>query len=425
MAWTDYLVAGSVPAYGVGLLGLAVALWLLVLDPRSTVHRALAAFLLCRAGAHGSTALADAAPDLTRTSPFYEVSAFALVLSIVPLAVFALHVPHAQGTRRTRRTVVGATMLVPVVFLVISLASPVPALVLSGEWSVLAIAHTLLTYTGLAALPVAAWALSRHFARPDLEGRRSLWLMVLGFTVYPVSRLVRAFLNAVPVLVGGEPLTADALAEILLLGTTPFLLLATWRLARHRPWTTGPPIGVLALLAASAAVGYATSQGLVPRSTGVATVDVLFPALIVYGVLRHELFGLDVKVRLAVRQSTIAASFIAVFFVVSEGAAAFFESSSNSAFLGIAAAGLLVFALAPLQRLAERVATSAVPEDPSALPATSNERHALFRDAVALALRDGSIDRDEERDLLRMAGRLGLSNEEAFRLIDGVEGSDA
>ncbi len=139
-------------------------------------------------------------------------------------------------------------------------------------------------------------------------------------------------------------------------------------------------------------------------------------AVLAYTIVRHQLFDLDVKVRFAVRQSTIAAVFIAVFFAVSEGAAAFFESRTGSTFTGIVAAALLVFFLAPVQRLAERVSTAAVPlQDGPERPlgAVLDDAGAVYRDLVSQAWRDGSLSHDEAELLDAARRRLSISAEKA------------
>lgn len=55
----------------------------------------------------------------------------------------------------------------------------------------------------------------------------------------------------------------------------------------------------------------------------------------------------DIRLKKTIRQSTLAAMFIALFFLISEGASSNFSSMLGN-FLGIALAAFLVFFLAPL-----------------------------------------------------------------------------
>ena len=149
-----------------------------------------------------------------------------------------------------------------------------------------------------------------------------------------------------------------------------------------------------------------------------------------YAIVRYQILGLDVRVRWAISRSTLGALFIAVFFVASEVAQRSFEASVGP-YLGIAAAGALVFALAPLQRLADRIASAAVPLASTAIaasPATTalDERaERIYRRAVRAAVEDGELTRAEEEHLAHIAHELGLSYPEALRIRREEESSSA
>lgn len=109
----------------------------------------------------------------------------------------------------------------------------------------------------------------------------------------------------------------------------------------------------------------------------------------------------------------------AVFFVASQVAQEFLTDSYGWMAGGVTA-GLLVFALAPLQRLGDRVAAAALPSAREGV--LSPERRALFyRRAVAMALSDGAISREEERHLAHLAEEVGLGPLEALRVREDVE----
>ncbi|MGQ0536323.1 MAG: hypothetical protein ACT4PT_09645, partial [Methanobacteriota archaeon] len=141
---------------------------------------------------------------------------------------------------------------------------------------------------------------------------------------------------------------------------------------------------------------YAAAGGLGPASPGpiVGIARIAGVLVLVYAILRHQLLGLDVKVKWTLKQSTVAATFIAVFFVVSESASTFFAGSVGP-YLGIAAAGLLVFAFAPLQHLAQRVADKAMPGVKAVGEMNSEERAAAYREMLRVAWRDGNVDKSE------------------------------
>lgn len=148
-----------------------------------------------------------------------------------------------------------------------------------------------------------------------------------------------------------------------------------------------------------------------------------------YAILKHQLLGIDVKVRFAISKSTVAAVFIAVFFIASEAAQQFFGETSGSTYIGIGIAGTLVFAMAPLQRAAERLAAKAVPIAPAQnVPASvasvvpfGSDHEDMYRNAARLALRDRRITREEELQLFRLARGLHLTPDRAHEILVEVE----
>lgn len=149
-------------------------------------------------------------------------------------------------------------------------------------------------------------------------------------------------------------------------------------------------------------------------------VTIAFVTLLAYGILRTQLFDIDVKIKATLKQSTIAAIFIAVFFMVSEGAAVFFQDWSGSTFLGIAAAGLLVFVLAPLQRLAERVGDAAMPDVAETPDYFAYRKMTVFRAALESALQDGEMTTRERLTLTRLMAELGITPQDAAAMEQDV-----
>lgn len=138
-----------------------------------------------------------------------------------------------------------------------------------------------------------------------------------------------------------------------------------------------------------------------------------------YGLLRHQLFGIDLKVKWSIKQSTLAAIFLAVIFAVSEGAQALFEGvvgDETGILLGIGAGALLLFALAPVQRFAERVSDVAMPGVKAPDEMTDDERLGLYRRQVEIAWNDGTLSANERLMLKDLREQLGLSAEVAERV---------
>jgi len=204
--------------------------------------------------------------------------------------------------------------------------------------------------------------------------------------------------------------------------------LAAWLFVLASRAPKGPRraiIGYAGLLVFPYAAGAAAAPFLEPGGLMHALRGVwhAFSALLItYAFIRGRFLGIDVKVRFAISKSTIAAVFIAVFFVASEAAQQFFGDRFQSGYLGILAAGALVFAIAPLSRVADRLAEKAVPiTGASAASGTSPRSADTYRRAVRLALKDRKLTTDEEVELAQVAHDLGLSAPDATRIRHEVE----
>jgi hypothetical protein len=178
-------------------------------------------------------------------------------------------------------------------------------------------------------------------------------------------------------------------------------------------------------LVLGAAVGPSTDTTTVVNGIG-AILGVL---LLVYGALRLRLPGLDLNVRFAVKTSTVAAVFLAVLFIVANIAQNYL-GGQYGVVAGGAAAGILFFVMAPIQRVAERLAEKAVPvsaaAEPTVLgrpgaPAASQRAEQAYRAVLRKYLRDGTISRDEERTLAHIAGELRIDAGRAFELREEAE----
>lgn len=144
-------------------------------------------------------------------------------------------------------------------------------------------------------------------------------------------------------------------------------------------------------------------------------IDLLFFVLLGYGILQTHLFDIELRLKWTIRQGTLAAIFVAAFFVVSESAQQAFQGRIGP-YLGIVAAGLLVFALAPLQRVAERVANVAMPHVEDTHAYRLERRKEIYRAALESAARDGVVT-DRERDVLAtLQEQLDLTATDALAL---------
>jgi len=134
--------------------------------------------------------------------------------------------------------------------------------------------------------------------------------------------------------------------------------------------------------------------------------------LIAYGILRTQLFDIDLRIRWTIKQSTVAGVFIAVMFVISEGASQFLSDELGKV-TGLLAAGVLMFFLAPLQRFAERVASTAMPNTKNTEEYAAFRKMQVYEAAVAEAQQEGGISHKERTLLGHLRDSLGISAADA------------
>jgi hypothetical protein len=103
-------------------------------------------------------------------------------------------------------------------------------------------------------------------------------------------------------------------------------------------------------------------------------------------------FGLRDLIRWTIKQSTVAAVFIAVFYLVSEGADRLLSSEFGN-IMGLFASALIVFFLVPLQRFAERVAGAAMPHTENTPEFAMLRKMQVFEAALAEAI-EGELRTD-------------------------------
>jgi len=134
--------------------------------------------------------------------------------------------------------------------------------------------------------------------------------------------------------------------------------------------------------------------------------------LIAYGILRTQLFDIDLRIRWTIKQSTLAAAVIAIIFVLTEAADRFLSAELGN-FAGLIAAALVVFFLAPLQRFAERVATVTMPHANNTPEYLAFRKMQVYEAAVAEAQQEEGISHKERALLNRLRESLGISEADA------------
>ncbi len=137
--------------------------------------------------------------------------------------------------------------------------------------------------------------------------------------------------------------------------------------------------------------------------------------LIAYGILRTQLFDIDLRIRWTIKQSTLAATIVAVIFVLTEGADRLLSAELGN-WAGLLAAAIIVFFLVPLQRFAERVASVAMPNAQNTPEYVAFRKMQVYEAAVVEALQEAGISHKERALLERLRESLGISEADAMAI---------
>jgi hypothetical protein len=146
----------------------------------------------------------------------------------------------------------------------------------------------------------------------------------------------------------------------------------------------------------------------------------VYVAMTAYGIAVYHLFDIELRLKWTLERGTMAAAFIAVFFVVSEGAATILSDRLGT-LAGLFATGLLVFLLAPLQRSAERLADAALPTVQDTPEYRAYRQLQIYGEALAEARSAGPITPVGRLTLEKLRESLGLDREEAADLESKLE----
>lgn len=138
---------------------------------------------------------------------------------------------------------------------------------------------------------------------------------------------------------------------------------------------------------------------------------VLVP-LLAYGVLRYQVLDLDLRIKIGLRRGIVAAAFLFVFLVVGQVSQAWLTDSFGVLAGGVAAAGLL-FVLAPIQKVAERVADRTLPDVAPTTEYFAFRRLQVYRAAVEGVVEGGGIPSKGRSLLDRLRVELGIAPADA------------
>ncbi len=271
--------------------------------------------------------------------------------------------------------------------------------------------------------PFLALALETKLARPFADTRMRIGLAIGSLVL------------VLPVIVSPSPIV------ITLLYSTVTLLFVYALVASIRAWRTAKSglarkrAGIFALAFGLRDLGWSLSYGIAawlmwtqPEMTDMSDVGLLGKLvyalgtllavpLIAYGILRAHLFDIDLRVRWTIKQSTLAATIVAIMFVLSEGAERLLSADLGNVG-GLMVAALVVFVLTPLQRFAERVASVAMPNTTNTPEYKTFRKMQVYEEAVSEAHYESGISEKERALLVQLRDALGISVSDA----DAIEG---
>ena len=147
-------------------------------------------------------------------------------------------------------------------------------------------------------------------------------------------------------------------------------------------------------------------------------------ALIAYAVARYRLFDINLRLKVTLKRSVVAAMFITVYFLASEIGAQLFEDYFGSAYVGIAAAALLLLLLRPLERLSAQFTDNALPNVKPLNSLEERERRVFYREQMELIWTDGQVSAKDRLVLVNLRKRLALDPETAEAIELDVLGTD-
>ncbi|WP_439106128.1 hypothetical protein [Congregibacter sp.] len=158
--------------------------------------------------------------------------------------------------------------------------------------------------------------------------------------------------------------------------------------------------------------------------TAVAYVSavIVYVPLVAYGMLRTQLFDIDLRIKRTLKRSTVVAAFVAIFFLIS-GLAELFFSAALGNLMGILCTAGLVFFLDPIQRAAERLSNAAMPETNDTPEYENFRKLQVYESAVQAAVDDGAVPAHKRAILDALVTSLGISPEVALRLEQDALGS--
>jgi hypothetical protein len=152
---------------------------------------------------------------------------------------------------------------------------------------------------------------------------------------------------------------------------------------------------------------------------GCTCTSIAFVLLLSYGILKVQLFDIDLRIKRGIRRSTVAAVFVAVFLMVEQFVQNYFTGQFGL-LLGAVAAGLMLFGIGHIRHFAEALANGAMPTVSATPEYVAYRKLEVYRAAFEGLYADAVVS-DKERAMLdRLRVKLGIAPGDALALEEEV-----
>lgn len=169
---------------------------------------------------------------------------------------------------------------------------------------------------------------------------------------------------------------------------------------------------VAGALAGGATAGLAKAPVIAIGDNIIRLGTIIAMPLLTYGILRNQLFDIDLRLKRGIERGTVVTVFVLVFYVAAKVAETYLSREAGWV-AGAIAAGLLLFAAPRLSKAAERVSSTALPGVAASPGYIAYRKLEVYKAAVESALETGPLDTRERAILDRLRAKLGLSAADA------------
>jgi hypothetical protein len=143
--------------------------------------------------------------------------------------------------------------------------------------------------------------------------------------------------------------------------------------------------------------------------------ETVFVFLLAYGILRTQLFDIDLRLATGLRRGAIAAIVLFAFFAAAELAERF-VSEEFGYVIGAFAAAALLFVHKPVEHFATRFSSAMLPGVEASPEYVAFRKLEVYLEAVEAAYEDGHLSKEDRVILKRLQAKLGVKSVDAARL---------